>query len=76
MKDANLSDLLIQPTINTDNRLVVFSYYVWQYFSETGRSKVAYIILYQGRPVDNGKHVPIPVAESGAESWYNVACTV
>ena len=42
---------------------------------ETGRSTGAYIILYQGGLIDNGTHVPVPVAQSSVESEYNVVCT-
>ena len=52
-----------------------FSDYSWQYFSETGRSKGAYIIFYQVGPIDHGTHVPVPVAHSSAESQYTAACT-
>ena len=41
----------------------------------TGRSTGAYIIFYQGGPIDYGTHVPGPVAKSSAESEYNAACT-
>ena len=34
-----------------------------------------YIIFYQGGPIDHGTHVPGLVAQSSAESEYNVACT-
>ena len=43
---------------------------------DTGRSTGAYIILYQGGPIDHGTHVPGPVAQSSAESEYNTECTV
>ena len=33
------------------------------------------MIFYQGGPIDHGTHVPGPVAQSGAESEYNAACT-
>ena len=36
----------------------------------------AYIIFYQGGPIDHGTHVPGPVAESRAYSDYNSSCTV
>ena len=42
---------------------------------DTGRSTGAYIIFYQGGPIDHGTHVPGPVAQSSAESEYNAACT-
>ena len=52
-----------------------FSDSSWQDFLETGRSTGAYIIFYQGGPIDYGTHVPGPVAQSSAESKYNEACT-
>ena len=42
---------------------------------DTGRSTGAYIIFYQGGLIDHGTHVPVPVAQSSAESEYNAACT-
>ena len=38
MKDAPLSDMLRQSSINTENWLMVFSDYSWQYCPDTGRS--------------------------------------
>ena len=52
-----------------------FSDYSWQDFSDTGISTGAYIIFYQGGPIDHGTHVPGTVAQSSAESEYNAACT-
>ena len=52
-----------------------FSDSSWQYFPDTGRSTGAYIIFYQGGPIDHSTHVPGPVAKSSAESEYNAACT-
>ena len=49
--------------------------YCWQDCPDTGRSTGAYIILYQGGPIDHGTHVPGPVAQYIAESEYNSACT-
>ena len=46
-----------------------------QNFPYTGRSTVAYIIFYQVGPIDHSTHVPGPVAQLGAESEYNSACT-
>ena len=54
---------------------MVFSDSSWQDFPDTGRSTWAYIIFYQGGPIDHGTHVPGPVAQSSAESEYNAACT-
>ena len=33
------------------------------------------MILYQDGPIGHGTHVSVPVAQSSAESEYNVACT-
>ena len=52
-----------------------FSDSSWKDCPYTGRSTGAYIILYQGGPIDNGTHVPGPDAQSNAESEYNSACT-
>ena len=68
MKDAPLYDLLRLSSIKTENHLMVFSDYSWKYCTGTGRSKGAYIIFYQGGTIDHGTHVPLPVAQSSAES--------
>ena len=47
----------------------------WQNCPDTGRSTGAYIIFYQGGPIEHGTHVTGPVAQSSAESEYNAACT-
>ena len=47
----------------------------WQYFPDTCRSTGAYIIFYQGGPIDHVPHVPGPVSKPIAESEYNAACT-
>ena len=52
-----------------------FSDSAWKYCSDTGRSTGAYIIFYQGGPIDHGTYVPGPVAQSSAESEYNAAYT-
>ena len=36
--------------------------------TDTGRSTGAYIIFYQGGPIEQDKHVPGPVAQSSAEN--------
>ena len=68
MKDAPLSDLLRQASIKIKNQLMAFSDSCWQY---TGISTGAYMISYQGGPIDNGTHVTEPVGHSGAENEYN-----
>ena len=67
MKDAPLSDLLRQYSIETENHLMDFSDYSLQYFPYTGRSTGAYIIFYQGGPINHVTHVPVPVSQSSAE---------
>ena len=54
---------------------MAFSYSSCQDCPDTGRIKGAYIIYYQGGPIDHGTHVPGPVAQYIAESEYNAACT-
>ena len=63
MKVAPLSDLLTQAIIKTENQLMYFSNSSWQYFPDTGRNTGAYIIFYQGVPIDHVTHVPVPVAQ-------------
>ena len=54
---------------------MAFSDSSWQDCPDTGRSSEAYIIFYQGGPIDHGTHVTVPVAQSSAESDYNAECT-
>ena len=53
---------------------MVFSDSSWQYCPEIVRSKRAYIIFYQGAPIDHGTHVPGPFSQPSTESEYNSAC--
>ena len=75
LNDAPVTDILRQANIKTKNHLMDFSDSIWQYFPDTGRSTGAYIIFYQGGPIDHGTHVPRPVSQSSAESEYDAACT-
>ena len=75
MNNAPVSDLLRQASIKTDKYLMDFSDSSWKYFSDTGISKVAYIIFYQSGPIYHGPHVPISVAQSSTEIEYNAAFT-
>ena len=75
LKDAPLSDLLRQYNIKNDNLLMAFYDSSWQDCQDTGRRTGAYIIFYQGGPIDHVTHVPVPVAQSSAYSEYNAACT-
>ena len=64
--DAPVSDLLIQASIKTYNQLMSFSDSSWQDFPDTGKGTVAYIIFYQGGPIDHGTHFPGPFSQSSA----------
>ena len=72
---APVTDLLRQANIKTKNHLIPFSDSSWQDFPDTGRSAGAYIIFYQGGPIDHGTHVTGTVAQYSAESDYNAAYT-
>ena len=67
MKDAPLSDLFRQASINTENQLMDFSYYSWNFFPDTVLSIGEYIIFYQGGQIDHGTDVTGPVYQSSAE---------
>ena len=71
MNDAPLSDLLRKSSIKTDNRFLAFYDYSWKYFPDTGISTGAYIIFYQGGPIDHGTHFPRTVSLSTSEIEYN-----
>ena len=58
MNDAPVSDLLRQPSIKTENHLMAFSDSIWQDCPDNGRITGAYMIFYQGVPIDHGTHVP------------------
>ena len=64
MKDATLSDLLIQSSITTEDQFMDFSDSSWQDCPYTGISTGEYIILYQGGKIYHGKNVPEPVPKS------------
>ena len=68
LNDAPVTDILRQANIKTNNNLMAFSDSSWQDCPDTGRSTGAYILYYQGGPIDYGTHVPGPVAQSSAES--------
>ena len=54
---------------------MTFSDFIWKYFKDTGISIGAYIIFYQGGPIDHIKNVPGPVPQPSSESEYNAACS-
>ena len=47
---------------------MLFSGSSWKDCPDTGRSTGAYIIFYQGGPIDHGTHVTVPVSQSSPES--------
>ena len=57
MNDAPVSDLLIQASIKTENHLMYFYDSSWKDCPYTGRSTGAYIIFYQGGPIDHVTHM-------------------
>ena len=73
LNDSIVTDLLRQANIKTKNHFMDFSDSSWQDCPDTVRSTGAYIIFYQGGPIDHGTHVPVPVAQYSAESEYNPA---
>ena len=75
LNDAPVTDILRQANIKTNNHFMAFSDSSWQDCPDTVRSTGAYIIYYQGGPIDHGTHVPVPVAQPSAESEYNASCT-
>ena len=75
MNDAPVSDLFRKASIKTENHYMDFFDSSWQDCPDTGRSTGAYIIFYQDITIDHGTHVPVPVAESSVERYYNAACT-
>ena len=46
---------------------MAFSDSNWKDFPDNCRSTVAYIIFYQGGPIDHDIHVTVPVAQSSSE---------
>ena len=66
MNDAPVTYFLRQVNIKTKNHLMDFNDSSWQDCPDTGRSTGAYIIFYQGGPIDHGTYVPGPVDRSSA----------
>ena len=73
--DAQVSDMLRQAIIKTENHDMDFSEDIWKAFPDTGRITGAYIIFYQGRTIDHGTHFLGTFSQSSAESQYNSAFT-
>ena len=74
-KDAPLSDMLRQVSINNENKLIALSDSSWKYWLDAGIHTGEYNIFYQGCKIDHGTHVTVPVSQSRSESEYNAACT-
>ena len=68
MNDAPVSDLLRQASIKNDNQFMDFSDSSWQYCPDTGSSTGAYMVFYQGAPIDHVTHVSGPVSQASVES--------
>ena len=66
MNDATVSDLLRQAGIKTENHFMPFADSSWQYFPDTGIITGAYIIFYQGGPINHGTHITGPLSQSSA----------
>ena len=75
LNDAPISDLLRKSSLETENPLIDFSNFSWQDCPDTGSSTRAYVIFYQGGPIDNVTRVPGPVAQYSVDSEYNATCT-
>ena len=54
---------------------MVFSESILQDCPDTGRSTGAYIVFYQGGPIDHCTHVTVPVAQYSDDIGYNESCT-
>ena len=66
LNDEPVTDLLRQANIKTNNHLMAFSDSSWQDCPDIGRSTGAYIIFYQGGPIEHHTDVPGTVAQSSA----------
>ena len=63
---APVTDLLRQSNIKTKNHLMDFSDSSWQDCPDTGNSTGAYIIFYQGGPINHITHISGTVAQYSA----------
>ena len=63
IEDELLSDLLRQNIIKTENHLVVLYESIWKDCQDIVISIGAYIVFYQVGPIDNCKHVIVPIAQ-------------
>ena len=68
IEDAPISDLLRQASNNNENQLMVLSDSRWQDCPDTYRSTRAFIVFYQGGPIDHCTYVIGPVSQSSAEN--------
>ena len=74
INDAPVSDLLRKTSNKTENHLRFFYYSSSQNFLDIGKSRGAYIIFYQGVPIDHGSHVSGTFSQPNTYSEYNAAC--
>ena len=68
IEDANLSDLLRQSILNTEKLLDLLSDSICQYCQDTIRNTGAYIVFYQGGPIDRFTHILGQFSQYSAES--------
>ena len=68
MNDAPVTDLFRQSSIKTENHLMAFMILVSKIVQKLRKSTRSYIIFYQGGPIENVTHVPVPLAQSSAEN--------
>ena len=66
MKDALLSELLRQDSINNENQLISFYDSSWKNCRDNVRSIGSYSIFHQDGTIDHDTHVPGLVAQSSA----------
>ena len=65
-EDSHLYDLLRQDRIKSENHLMLCSDSSWKDCLDTGISTGAFIVFFQGGPLDLCTHVPVPVAQYSA----------
>ena len=75
MGDTPLYEILRYAIIMNENQLMVLSDSIWQDCPHTGIITGAYIVFYQGGPIDNCTHVTRPFSQYSAEIEYNTSCT-
>ena len=66
IEDAPPYDLLRQSILITEKLLYLFSDSRWQYCQDTSINTAAYIVFYQGGPIDRFTHILGQFSESSA----------